>query len=387
MADIDRIGRDLAGALASGHMIGEQVTRARQYLDQLNQPLRIAVLGKAGAGKSAVRDLLVGADIAPQGLRLPTVALRHGIGPAITCTLPDGSKTTLESSDPRDITAIKAVFADMELPLPALSKISVLDVAAPADPQALHRASQWAAKRSDMILWCSQSFDGPEQAIWAQIPEPVRQRSVLVITKADELRASGMLDVVLAQADINARHAFAQILVLSTRQARSARAADGSMDKAILRDSGGAALAAAVLKQIASRQDEIAGLAEVLLDQQNRDTVETGPAPATDHAAAKAVCQQAVDRITRDSAALAAQRTDTEDGTKMVLQIAEQLQSLSQFLNDSASRADLDDMCEMAFDAADMVQLMAMEKRGDAAGDAVSLLLQVKYELQGRIAA
>lgn len=44
-------------------------------------------------------------------------------------------------------------------------------------------------------------------------------------------------------------------------------------------------------------------------------------------------------------------------------------------------------MRDTAFDAADMVQLMQMEKQGSAALEAVTLMLQIKRELQADLAA
>jgi hypothetical protein len=65
------------------------------------------------------------------------------------------------------------------------------------------------------------------------------------------------------------------------------------------------------------------------------------------------------------------------------------LQWLCDFLADNGDDTDplIQRARDTAFDAADLVQLMQMEKRDSAAIEAVSLLLQVKRELQADLAA
>ncbi len=68
---------------------------------------------------------------------------------------------------------------------------------------------------------------------------------------------------------------------------------------------------------------------------------------------------------------------------------ADHIQWLCDYLNENGDDADqaLLRMRDTAFDAADMVQLMQMEKRDSAALEAVSLMLQIKRELQADLAA
>ena len=65
------------------------------------------------------------------------------------------------------------------------------------------------------------------------------------------------------------------------------------------------------------------------------------------------------------------------------------MQWLSDYLMENGD--DMDDLLQQtrdaAMDAADLVQLMQMEKRDSAAIEAVSLLLQLKHELQADLVA
>ncbi|MEM8537923.1 MAG: hypothetical protein AAGF56_08685, partial [Pseudomonadota bacterium] len=69
--------------------------------------------------------------------------------------------------------------------------------------------------------------------------------------------------------------------------------------------------------------------------------------------------------------------------------VVDHVQWLSDHLNENGAETDvsLQRARDMAFDAADIVQLMQMEKRDSAAVEAVKVLLQIKRELQADLAA
>ena len=81
---------------------------------------------------------------------------------------------------------------------------------------------------------------------------------------------------------------------------------------------------------------------------------------------------------------------DGEAGRADVIALAvEHIQWLCDYLNENGEVADasLQRTRDSAYDAADLVQLMEMEKRDSAALEAVSLMLQIKRELQADLAA
>ncbi|WP_108814072.1 hypothetical protein [Loktanella sp. Alg231-35] len=486
----NRVQAELKLAVESGLLPDDVHGKAETLLARLQKPVRLAIMGMPKSGKSAVLNLLVGSDVLLEGLSLPTMQLSHGETPSATCTLPDGSKQVVAGADPHAIAALTPVFVDMQLPLPALAKITVLEVVAPDDPTAVHKASQWAAKRSDVALWCTQGFGDVERGIWAAMPDTLKDHAFLMITKADELQDEGVLDATVASVQSMAKDEFNQILPIATLSAIASRQADGSVNKDKMRGSGGLALISAVLKQVEMGRQSVVDMADVLLHQHADDlaalkTAEKTPEPipepasapeeetlappepeaaapapepaaepkpepaptpesvappqdratpgespamtrlraiaekktaakqaATDPepepapaapAAAPAPVQVILSDATRDAyehvvayleeqGDVLAQTIETsgKNAPSAIMALTvEQIQWLTDYLNENGDDSDpsLLRARDTAFDAADMVQLMQMEKRDSAALEAVSLMLQIKKELQADLAA
>ncbi|MFO8125471.1 GTPase [Yoonia sp.] len=487
----NRVQSELEQAVASGLLPDSVQQKAEHLLMRLQQPVRLALLGMPGSGKSTLINLLVGSDVIPDGVRLPTLQLIYGETEKTTCTLPDGSKTVLDSVDLNEIAALSPVFVEMQMPLPALRKISLLEVVAPNDPNAIHRAAQWAAKRSDVALWCTRGFNETEQRIWGTMPDLTKDHAFCMITRADYLKTEGLFEATVGAVKLAAKDEFSEVLPIATTQGIAARRADGTVDKAAMRDSGSSGLISAVLKQVERGRQSAVDMADVLLHQhadllasidkrsappedevavpepvapkskavQELPVAETPkddavPEPVPEEpakpAAAKPAAQDAISRlraiaarknVSRDAALdpaptpapaaeLTAEQTPAvaedkendalapatreayehvityiaERGAELAATLDEQgdggpaevmsmtsdhIQWLCDYLNENGDVADqsLQRVRETAFDAADMVQLMQMEKGDSAALEAVSLMLQLKREIQADLAA
>ncbi len=432
-----RVQQKLTQAVASGRLPANAQERAEKLLERISKPVRVGLMGLPGSGKSTILNLLVGAIVVPHTMKFPTLLLTHGETAQTTCTLADGSRTTLPHANGREVAALSPAFVEMQMPLPALGKISLLEVVTPDDPTALQRASQWAAGRIDVALWCTQSFDKTEQSLWAQMPDILKDHAFLMVTKSDFLIANDMLDQTMDKIRHVAGEEFSQILPIATKQAIASRRPNGTVDKALMRSSGGSALISAVLKQVDMGRQTAVDMADILLHQHAElldapeEEVAPPPAPAPepepvveapepevaaaaepepDPAAPEEVEQAADDAnvVTLQPATRTAYESAiaylTEQGqaltgvidqmgddapSAIMAQAVEHVQWLSDHLNENGDDADaaLQLARDTAMDAADLVQLMQMEKRDSAAIEAVSLLVQLKHELQADLAA
>jgi hypothetical protein len=356
----------------------------------------------------------------------------------------------------------------------------VLEVVAPDDPAAVHKASQWAAKRSDVALWCTQSFGDAERGIWGAMPDTLKDHAFLMITKADELQDDGVLDNTVASIQSTAKDEFNQVLPIATLSAIAARQADGTVNKDKMRGSGGLALISAVLRQVEMGRQSAVDSADVLLHQHAdalealssaeelnsaEETPETeavavseeepqaplapasvapepepeqvdipeepfksgespamtrlraiaekksaarqaasepkpapapaAPTPVPAQTALSDTTRQAYERVVAyleeqgDVLTQTIAKSGKDAPSAIMALTVEQIQWLTDYLNENGDDSDpsLQRARDTAFDAADMVQLMQMEKRDSAALEAVSLMLQIKKELQADLAA
>lgn len=439
----NRVLAELTQAVSSGLLPESVQDNAQKVLARLRQPVRLGLLGMPQSGKSTLLHLLTGYDVGTDGSRLPTMQLSYGETSQSICTLPDGSKKTLQTVDAGQVAALLPVFVEMQMPLPALAKISVLEIVTPKDLNAVHRASQWAAKRCDVSLWCTQDFDEGEQRIWATMPDLIKDHAFCMVTRADILKANGTLDATLAAVGDVAGDEFNQVLPIATIDALAARQVDGTVNKEQMRASGGLALISAVLKQVELGRQSAVDMADVLLQQNAEVLSDLPPAPDVPPAFAEQVrpapeatldaetaveasveldgitrlrslaakrskaidpkpeglkpatrdaYQQVVTYIEEQGKALASAMQDLgEDDAphEIIAQSAHHIQWLCDYLNENGDESDpsLQRVRNTAFDAADLIQLMEMEKGDNAALEAVSLMLQIKRELQADLAA
>ncbi|MEX3015969.1 hypothetical protein [Gymnodinialimonas hymeniacidonis] len=126
---------------------------------------------------------LCGRDIAPDGLSLPpAIELQFGHSPQTHATLADGSHLTCEGWPRADLLAEAPVFLRITAPLDALTRMSFLALSLDVNP-AMHRpALAWAARRTEIAVWCTTAFSDLDARIWANAPERLSHRAYLVET-------------------------------------------------------------------------------------------------------------------------------------------------------------------------------------------------------------
>jgi energy-coupling factor transporter ATP-binding protein EcfA2 len=440
---LQQLAQSLGVLLAEGTIPPAQVPHVETLVRQLTQPVRLTVMGPPGSGKSTLVNLLIGASALAPVRNLPTIEVVWGDTACCICTLPDGRERRMAAFDAATVASLSPRFVRIELPLPALRKISVMELALPSEQAEVERALSWAVGRTDIALWCTQRFGAGERLVWSGVDEAMQDHAYLLLTKADTLVANGTLDPTLAQLRAGADQ-FRHVLAIATTEAIAARRADGSIDREQLTRSGGRALIAAIMRDIDMGRDAARDRAELVLHQFGQPvqakvaapSAAAGVAPAPKPAplilteplappapkivqprrpsprpatathtpqpvvparpvvpqkgtALREICEPALGRIARHGRE--ADATMRAAGASGLARLAEDTAALVQWISDHLDGAPsgapgLVELREAAFDAADLVQLMQLEGGPATLGESLSLLIQLKHEIETALA-
>ncbi|MFK7874571.1 MAG: hypothetical protein AB8B71_02160 [Paracoccaceae bacterium] len=259
----------LEKAVHTGALPEPALTRADSLLRRLDATTRVSLLGCPGSGKSSVLNILAGDTVAPVGIQFCTLQLEFGPSHHSSATLRDGSVVTMEGPlDLQQVLAMAPAFLKVQAPLPALRKISLLEVVMPDRRAEQIRAIKWAIKQTDVAIWCTQSFDIVEQALWAGVPDALKDHAILLRTFAD--KSGSDIGGVMRKLHKSAGADFAHVLPISGKQALAARAASGAIDRAMMRGSGATQLISTILHQIEQNWQFNLDKAEVLLHQHQK---------------------------------------------------------------------------------------------------------------------
>jgi hypothetical protein len=257
-----RLGRALDSGLLPA---GGPAEAAERLIERLERPARVALLGLPGSGKSSILNLLVGAPVVPETLRLPTLIVQHRTEARMICTLADGTSRTVPGLDLAEVLSLAPALVTLEMDLPALKVISLLEVSAGPLEAEQRRAATWAAKRADIVVWCTTSYLPKEQAVWESLPDAVKDNSFMFLTKVDLLGSRDSASAMHNRVELRAGEEFRQILSISARQARAAMPAGGPVNRDLFRDSGASAVISAIKTRVQSGRRADMDTAELLL--------------------------------------------------------------------------------------------------------------------------
>ena len=257
-----RLGRALDRGLLPA---GGPAEAAERLIERLERPARIALLGLPGSGKSSILNLLVGAIVVPETLRLPTIVVQYGDTPRMICTLTDGSTKILAGSDLAEVLPLAPALVTLEMNLAALKVISLLEVSAGPMEAEQKRAASWASKRADIVIWCTTSYLPKEQVVWESLPDTVKDNSFMFLTKVDLLGSRQSASAMHDRVELRAGEEFRQILSISAKEARAAMPAGGAVNRELFRDSGASAVISAIKTRVQSGRRADMDTAELLL--------------------------------------------------------------------------------------------------------------------------
>lgn len=431
----DTVIETLEAALASDSLPVAARDYATHLLRRLCSPVRVSVLGLPGSGKSELINMFVGRRLFPKDARLPTTEIVHGDVPRMTVTGADGKVVTENTINLEKVSGRNAAFVKIELAAPILKRISLLEVVTDGTAAELSSAIDWSVRRTDIALWCSQVFDEDEQVVWRRVPDSLKDHAFLVLSKADELSAEKSLSKRVAALETVVAEEFHSLFAVATLQAINAHRGDGAVDEAMYHASGGGALTAEILRHAErGRRADFDGAHMFLARYKIRP--ETGarksrleapaipealaPVPSAKPTAPKTEPKdaiaprpkptpapqpqpepvEAVENVTlfADAVRFLKRRGESLTDTAAALGegnakgLVDQCVSAVEYLVDLFSQDDsgcpvadafIDDLAE----AQDMMVLMQVEDGDGAAADAATLLLQLRRDMEMKLAA
>lgn len=409
---IESILPHLERALANPSIPARAHMAGRQLLDRLTSPIRVVVTGHPGSGKSQIINLLAGERIVPEGSSLPSLALRYGAHRTLTVHQADGTTATRPFGDLAALRRSDVGLVTIEAPLDVLQSLSLTEVVTGGTAEGERDGVLWAAERADIVLWCSLEFTPAEQWLWSAMPERLKDHGFLVLTKADTLIRSGLLEQRIAELEDIVAEEFHSLVPVATLQGLNALLADGGPDADALSASGAAALKDALARHVEQGRRADLDAALMFLSRfgsgQTADPAPLPPRPApmpeADPPATAAhdarapeppsvawaaepdpsplpvaepdAPRTAIDLLTACARDLGDAACDADRAQVVLAQCSEAAQSVCDALEDGPAA-----LHDEALDICDKLILMQQERSDEAAADAVTLLLQLRRDL------
>jgi energy-coupling factor transporter ATP-binding protein EcfA2 len=390
-ATADSVLPQLDAALAEPGLPARAALAGQQLRNRLVSPIRVALLGHKGSGKTQLLNLIAGDRLLPEGAILPNAEVCFGAERRATLLDGSGRATPLPFADlhrigPQDPGALLRI----EAPLPVLSTLTLIEVAARDTAEAERAAVLWAGSRADVVVWCSQEFGAAERWLWSSMPDRLKDHGFLVLTKADELIRSGALSGRIAELEDIVAEEFHSLVPVATLQGLAALCGSGGVDKDALAASGAEALISALLSHVDQGRRADLDAALLFLNRFGKGAmpVDASGDPSESPAAPTPVASSAPPKPDTDAviAAIDILRGCGESLLQQVNEAAEPEAVLEGCAQAAQAVADMlepgpADLREEALEVSDRLVLLGLERTEAAAADAVTLLLQLRREL------
>ena len=187
----------------------------------------IALMGEFSAGKSTLANLMLGSSPLPVQViatRLPPVRMSYGNEEPFRLDI-DGHRHDVDLSNLSDIplatTQLIQIFRNDDI----LKECDLIDMPGISDPNMDTDVLQGTLPLAHAVVWCShatQAWRQSEAAFWAEVPDNVKQKSILLLTRFDKLATGKDRERVIKRVVKEAGIQFRRILPISLLDAHTA---------------------------------------------------------------------------------------------------------------------------------------------------------------------
>lgn len=350
--------------------------QACDLADRLTRGVRIVLMGPKSTGKSALCDAFF-CNPEPSGTQTETRVFAPEV-PELADIPLGGTLRYVETS--------VAPFGPAQ----------VVDMAVPENFERYEEQVAEGLEFADIVLWCTQSFEPEETALWADACDALKDHSFLVLTKADCLAEEGVLQERLASLHPIASEEFHSIVPVMTSHVRQAQTDDQEVTDGQIAASGLKALTAAVEGIVRSGQLADIDSALLFLARYGKATgAELEEAASAQDGYAKEPVPEEADASTPRFAAareilmqrafdLAELGFDEADGDlSAVLELCSEVSVdfVDRLQGDAEDHPYMAPWCLAFEEASDKIMLMTMENDTRSAADAVTILLQLRRDI------
>lgn len=153
---------------------------------------RIALMGEFSAGKSTLSNLLMGQSPLPEKVtatRLSPVWISHGTRDPYRVDV-DGTTEPISIENLESIPVEQTRNIRLFLEADILEVCDLIDFPGISDPNMSSNVWERMLTEVDAVIWCThatQAWRQSEAAVWDDMPQAVRENSILLITRFDKL--------------------------------------------------------------------------------------------------------------------------------------------------------------------------------------------------------
>jgi hypothetical protein len=412
---IDRLGR----VLDRGNLPPPYARCGARLLSLLTRPVQVVVTGFAESGKTKLLEMMSAHPDVGCAQTVPVFELSYGDIEQALIERADGSVSMVrgflkQCEIPKDALRVR-----QELPDPNLIQQDYIEIGLGSTEPERQSALEAVIARADLIIWCSQDFTREEQRLWSTVPDHIKDHSILALTKADQLLMRDVLNDNIARLEPIVTNEFLGLFPIATIQGVTAQTGAENVNDRLWAASGGKSLMQLVSRHIRHGRTADIDQAQVFLDrvalkipqdaEQPPETLKATPKPvgATETDTAEAtqseathdegardettigLLSEAVDVLQRHAGQMfdALDESEDVDSAKIIDSCSDAVRSVSNLLGSGTGDAATDALQSDLQDGEEMLMLFQLERGEDAAVDAVALVLQLRKELAGKMAA